>query len=167
MMIHEVIALAVFVLLALAVLRVVWRLCGPTLETKPAAPLIVIDGSNVMFWDGGDPRGATVHAVVSALQREGFRPVVWFDANAGYKLFGRYMGPRDLAPYTGVPPRQVFVAPKGTPADPLVLASARKLGARVVSNDRFRDWNEEFPELRETGRLVRGGVRGGDVRLRL
>ena len=161
----EAIAWIVFLLLAALVLWLGWRLFA--VRSKAARRSIIIDGSNVMFWDGGTPRAETVRAVVETLGREGYHSVVWFDANAGYKLFGRYAGPRDLAPYLGVPPRQVFVAPKGVPADPLVLEAARKLRARVVSNDRFRDWRESFPELGDARRLVRGATRGGDVRLRL
>ena len=54
-----------------------------------------------------------------------------------------------------------MVVDKGNPADPILLSAARDLGARVVSNDRFRDWRENHPELGNPGHLIRGGYRDG------
>jgi hypothetical protein len=131
------------------------------------ADWIVVDGSNVLHWDGEVPALATVAAVVADLAGRGFVPVVWFDANVGYKVGTRYMGPGALARALGVSERQVYVAPKGTPADPLLLEDAAALGARVVSNDRFRDWTVAHPILRAPDLLVRGRVRRGAVELDL
>jgi hypothetical protein len=33
------------------------------------------------------------------------------------------------------------------------------MGAAIVTNDRFRDWIEDFPEFAEPGRLIQGGYR--------
>ena len=60
---------------------------------------------------------------------------------------------------------QIRMAPKGTPADALLLEHAAKLGTGVVSNDRFRDWAAAFPSLAEEGVLVRGRWVDGTVRL--
>jgi hypothetical protein len=128
---------------------------------------IVVDGSNVMYWEDETPSLHTVRSVVAALRDEGLHPVVWFDANAGYLTMGRYLGSDALSRLIGLPGRQVFIAEKGVPADPLILEGAGKLGARVVTNDRYRDWTERFPKVAEPGFLVRGQVVGGEVRLRL
>lgn len=124
---------------------------------------IVIDGSNVMHWKNDQPSIATLRAVLDELIQQGFVPVVWFDANVGYKIGDRYLGPRPLAKLLGVPAQQILVAPKGTPADPLLLDCATKLQAKVVTNDQFRDWAESHPQTKETGFLVTGDVRGDDV----
>lgn len=134
---------------------------------RPAADWIVVDGSNVMYWQGDMPQIKVVADVTDRLRARGLAPVVWFDANAGYLLSGAYMGPADLARPLGLPEAQVFVAPRGTPADPLLLAGAATLGARVVSNDRFRDWADQHPEVGRPGFLVRGRVIGGLVALDL
>jgi hypothetical protein len=42
-----------------------------------------------------------------------------------------------------------------------------RLGTRVVTNDRFRDWAAAHPAVTEAGFLVGGKVTGGVVRLRL
>ena len=120
---------------------------------------ILVDGSNVMHWKDETPQILAVQSVVEMLKRRGFTPGVVFDANAGYKLTGRYMNERDFALLLTLPADQVFVVPKGTPADPYLLSAARDFGARVVTRDRFRDWAEAHPEVKEPGFLVRGGYR--------
>lgn len=134
------------------------------LRAKPpaAAPRrIVVDGSNIMHWQGEVPQMATLRDVVRALTDQGYQPGIVFDANAGYKLAGRYMDDKPLARALGLRADQVLVVPKGAPADPVILRVARELGAPVLSNDRFRDWAEEFPEVAEPGHVRRGGYRDG------
>lgn len=60
-----------------------------------------------------------------------------------------------------------MVVNKGEPADPMILKMARDMGAIVITNDRFRDWAIDFPEVRTRGHLVRGGYRDGTLRLDL
>ena len=134
---------------------------------KRAPAYIVIDGSNVMHWKDGTPQIATVREVVDHLSGLGFAPGVVFDANAGYKIIGSYQHDGALGRLLGLPEDRVMVVAKGTPADPTVLAAARDLGARVVSNDRFRDWVEAYPEVLDPGHVVRGGYRGGKLWLDL
>lgn len=131
----------------------------------PSRAWIVVDGSNVLHWDDEVPAIATVARVVGELRSRGFVPVVWFDANVGYRIGDRYMGPALLARALDLPARQVFVAPKGTPADPLLLEGAAVLNARVVTNDRFRDWAADHPKIHEPGFLVPGRIRDGAVTL--
>ena len=142
--------------------RLPWR----TEATRPAN-YIVVDGSNVMHWQDNTPRLSSLRAVLDHLTALGFTPGVVFDANAGYKIGDRYQHDGALGKMLGLPAERVLVAPKGTPADPLVLASARDLGARIVSNDRFRDWVEHHPELTEPGHLIRGGFTDGKLWLDL
>jgi hypothetical protein len=76
------------------------------------------------------------------------------------------MDEADLARLLRLPREQVFVVPKGQQADPWFLAVARDHKARIVTNDRFRDWAEAHPEVLEPGVLVRGGWQDGTVGLR-
>lgn len=124
---------------------------------------VILDGSNVMHWRGGEPDIDTVRDVLDLARDRGLRPGIVFDANAGYLLFNRYVDDADFARVLNLPPERVLVVPKGTPADPTILAAARDLGARVISNDRYRDWLEAFPEFAAPGQLIRGGIRRGDV----
>ena len=129
------------------------------------APWIAVDGSNVLYWQDEIPSLQTVRHVVDALKRRGMRPVVWLDANVGYLVGDRYLGPVPLAKSLGLSARQVIVAPKGTPADPLVIEGARLLEKRIVSNDRFRDWQDQYPEVRQAMRFLRGSIENGALRL--
>lgn len=147
--------------LTLAVLLGIAGLVRVLLVRSPRRRYIVLDGSNLMHWQDNQPRLASVRAVIDRVQAQGYRPVVWFDANAGYLIGDRWLGPRDLSRRLGLPMRQVFVAPRGVPADPLLLEGARRLGAPVVTNDRFRDWRDRYPWLAEPGFLIRGRVQDG------
>mgnify|MGYP003662855449 CR=1 FL=1 len=128
---------------------------------------IIIDGSNVMYWRGGEPDILTVRDVVDYLRERGFTPGVVFDANAGYLLAGRYQHDRALSLQLDLPQDRVMVVPKGNPADPFILKAARDYGAKVVSKDRFRDWAETHPEVAEPGNVVKGGYRKGKLWLDL
>ncbi|MBL4928494.1 NYN domain-containing protein [Fuscibacter oryzae] len=124
---------------------------------------VVVDGSNVMHWDEGKPSLETLRLVLEELSARGFSPGVIFDANAGWKLHDRYVDDRSFARQLKLPEDTVLVVPKGVPADQYILESARDLKARVVTNDRFRDWAEHFPEVHDPDFLIRGGVRVGHV----
>lgn len=128
---------------------------------------VVLDGSNVMHWKDGTPQIETVIEVLRHLKAQGFTPGVVFDANAGYLLSGRYRHDGELCKALGLREDRVMVVPKGTPADPFILTAARDMGAVIVTNDRFRDWVEDFPELRINTHLIRGGFRNGRVWLDL
>ena len=120
-----------------------------------------------MHWKDGVVAISSVREVVDALKARGFTPGVVFDANAGYKIADRYLHHDAMARQLGLPEDQVMVVPKGTQADQVVLAAARDHKARVVSNDRFRDWAEAHPEVAAPGHLVRGGFAEGKLWLEL
>lgn len=122
---------------------------------------VVIDGSNAMYWQDNTPRIGTVRAVVTELERLGYAPCVIFDANAGHLMLGRYLHDDALARHLGLPANRVMVVDRGTPADPRIIMAAQSLGAGVVTNDRYRDWEADHPEVRKPGFLIRGGYRGG------
>jgi len=98
---------------------------------------------------------------VRQLEARGLKVGVIFDANAGYKTHDRYQDDAAMARRLGLPEERVLVVPKGTVADRFILQAARRLGAKVISNDRYRDWLAEFPEAANPGFLIRGGVRQG------
>lgn len=149
---------ATLVPMGLVLVALIWVIAG---VFAPRRDWILVDGSNVLYWRNDTPDLATVRLVVRELLRRDLTPVVWFDANAGYLVAGRYFGPGALARQLGIPAAQVFVAPKGTPADPLILEGAQALSARVVTNDRYRDWADTFPALGLPEVLVRGQIRDG------
>jgi hypothetical protein len=132
-------------------------------KARQPVPTVIVDGSNVLFWDGGEPSLAIVDKVVEHLRGQGWKVGVIFDANVGYRIGTRYLDDADMARRLNLPADRVLVVPKGTPADAYVLRAARDMQARVVSNDRFRDWAADWPEVTQPGFLIRGGVRDGRV----
>ena len=146
---------------AFAALILLLRAAVSPRAAKSAPRSIVVDGSNIMHWKDETPQLATIKEVVRSLADQGYQPGVVFDANAGYKLAGRYLDDRPLARALGLPEDRVLVVPKGNPADPVILKAARDLGAPILTNDRFRDWAEHFPEISHPGHLLRGGYRNG------
>lgn len=172
MSLEEQIALGALILLALSLvlLRRFFRSRKssqhPAPEAKPLKNAVIVDGSNVMHWKGGSPDLATVRLVVDQLTGKGFAPGVVFDANAGYLLTGKYQHDGALGRALGLHEDRVMVVPKGTPADPAILTAARDMKARVVTNDRFRDWADDFPEIRTPGHLISGSIKGRQVYLR-
>ncbi len=124
---------------------------------------VIIDGSNVMHWKDGTVRIDTLREVVQHLKAQGFSPCVVFDANAGHILSGKYLHHGAMGRLLGLPEDKVMVVHKGTQADSTILAAAKDLGARVVTNDRYRDWVDMHPEVQQPGYLIKGGYRAGKL----
>jgi hypothetical protein len=153
-----------FALLALGLLAVLVLLLRRRSRVPPdPRPAILIDGSNVMHWQDNTPNVAPLQKLVRDLTLRGMNPGVVFDANVGYKLTGRFLNERDLAKLLMLPSEHILVVPKGTQADYYLLETARDLKAQIVTNDRFRDWAETYPEVSTPGTLLRGGMRNGQV----
>jgi hypothetical protein len=127
-----------------------------------AANAIVVDGSNVMYW-GGEPSALVLTRVLRALERRDLSPIVFFDANVGYKLGDHYMDDAEMASLAGLPQSSVFVVDKGVIADEIILNFASKHSLRVVSNDQYRDWRVAFPAISGRGKLVKGRWQQGTV----
>jgi hypothetical protein len=136
-------------------------------RSRAKKPVIIIDGSNVMYWDAGTPNIATVRKVVIALRAYGYDVGVMFDANAGHLLVGKYQHDRAMAEALGLREAAIMVVPKGTPADPYILKAARDMNAQIVTNDKFRDWASDYPEVRRDGHLIKGRCHNGALELKL
>lgn len=84
---------------------------------------------------------------MARLVEEGFRPFVVADAALRHQI-------DNPAAYEQlVEDGTIRQAPAGTDADYFILSFARELDAHVVSNDRFKDRINAFPEVRE--RVIR------------
>ena len=137
------------------------------LRRKAKPKWILIDGSNVLYWRDGTPQLDALREVVAHLVARGYTPGVVFDANAGYLVSGKYQHHGEMGALLGLPEDRVMVVSKGEPADPVLLAAARDLEARIVTNDRYRDWAEAHPVVTTPGHLIRGGFRDKAVWLDL
>jgi hypothetical protein len=114
----------------------------------PESSIAIVDGSNVAHAsEGGGARLENIRLVCSKLVEQGYEPVVVVDAALRHQI-------DDASGYERlVDDGKIRQAPAGTDADYFILSFARELDASVVSNDRFRDRADKFPEARE--RLIR------------
>jgi hypothetical protein len=104
----------------------------------------IVDGSNVAHsGEGGGARLENIRLVCVKLIEQGYDPVVVVDAALRHQI-------DDSAGYERlVKEGKLRQAPAGTDADYFILSFARELDASIVSNDRFKDRLETFPEVRE------------------
>ena len=116
----------------------------------------IIDGSNVAHsTEGDEARLANILLVRDKLTEEGYKPVIVVDAALRHQIddSGQFERLVDEG--------EIKQAPAGTDADYFILSFARELEAFIVSNDRFRDRREAFPEARE--RMIRFMIVDGEV----
>jgi hypothetical protein len=111
-------------------------------------PVAIVDASNVAHSSEGDaPRLENVRLVVEKLLEEGYEPIVVADAALRHQIDDRD-GYEER-----VEAGKIRQAPSGTDADYFILSFARELDAAIVSNDRFRDRQDAFPDAHD--RMIR------------
>ena len=110
--------------------------------------IVIVDGSNVAHSSEGDKAALeNIRLIREKLIEEGYEPVVLADAALRHQI-------DDARGYEGlVEDGTIKQAPAGTDADYFILSFARELGANIVSNDRFKDRVEAFPEVKK--RVIR------------
>jgi hypothetical protein len=120
----------------------------PKAEGRDDRLTVLIDASNVAHsTEGEHPRLENIAIVVRKLREEGYKPVVMADAALRHQIDDREGYERRIEE------GKIRQAPAGTDADYFILSFARELDALIVSNDRFRDRAEAFPEAHE--RMIR------------
>jgi hypothetical protein len=128
----------------------------PETQRQARSNVVLVDGSNVAHSsEGGAPRLANILAVRDKLIEEGLDPIIVVDAALRHQIDDDR---RFEALVEGGTIRQ---APAGTDADYFLLEFAEEFDASIVSNDRFRDRIEKYPELRS--RLVKYMIVGDEV----
>jgi len=117
---------------------------------------VIIDGSNVAHSTEGDKAMLeNIRVVRAKLIQEGYEPVVLADAALRHQIDDE-PGFEQL-----VENGTIKQAPAGTDADYFILSFARELGANIVSNDRFKDRVQAFPEIKK--RVIRYMIVNGEV----
>jgi hypothetical protein len=121
---------------------------GPDDGGPAESKVALVDGSNVAHSSEGEKaRLRNIELVCAKLVEEGIEPIVVADAALRHQI-------DDTGTFeTYVEEGKIKQAPAGTDADYFILSFARELDASIVSNDRFRDRAEAFPEARE--RMIR------------
>jgi hypothetical protein len=109
--------------------------------------IAIVDGSNVAHSSEGTARLFNIQLVCEKLIEEGYEPIVVVDAALRHQIDKR----REYEEL--VDQGKLRQAPAGTDADYFILSFARELAASIVSNDRFKDRMQSFPEARD--RVIR------------
>lgn len=118
--------------------------------------VVLVDGSNVAHSSEGEAaRLANIIAVRDKLVEEGLEPIIVVDAALRHQIDDERGFERLVEGGT------IRQAPAGTDADYFLLEFAEEFDASIVTNDRFRDRIDKYPELRN--RLVRYMVVGEEV----
>jgi hypothetical protein len=117
---------------------------------------VIVDGSNVAHSSEGEKALlGNIRVVREKLIEEGYIPVVLADAALRHQIDDEH-GFEQL-----VEAGTIKQAPAGTDADYFILSFARELDANIVSNDRFKDRVDAFPEVKS--RVIRFMIVNGEV----
>ena len=109
---------------------------------------VIIDGSNVAHSSEGDKALLeNIKLVRDKLIEEGYQPVIVADAALRHQIDDGSAFEKLVENGT------IKQAPAGTDADYFILSFARELDANIVSNDRFKDRVDAFPEVKK--RVIR------------
>jgi hypothetical protein len=138
------------------------------------AKTAIFDGSNVYHFGNehgldAQPLGMLAHR----LREEGYRIVCFFDANIFYTLQEHGAFTKDtrhsvdtLNDIFGLAADEIYVVPSGIQADRYILNALKYLPISfAVTNDRFRDFAKQYPEVMK-GQWRKGVVISkGELRL--
>ncbi|MDX1567563.1 MAG: hypothetical protein R3223_07170 [Longimicrobiales bacterium] len=122
------------------------------------AEKIVVDGSNVAHIEtsgDGSPKISNIQAVRSALQDRGYDPVIIVDASLRHEIDD----PQQLEHL--LEDEKIHQAPSDTDADYFIVETADREGARIVSNDRYEEYQDDFswiPDRRVPLMIIDGEV---------
>lgn len=103
--------------------------------------VIVVDGNNVAYSlsPQGKPKAQNLSLAYHSLTSAGYDPVFVISA----ALIHQIDNPIVLNAF--LLSSKVDEAPRGTNDDIRIMQLAKKLGADIVSNDRFLDWIDRYP----------------------
>ena len=120
-----------------------------------APRIALVDGSNVAHAGAAKALLRNINLIRDKLLAEGMKPIVVADAALRHHV-------DETEEYERMVDRgEIRPAPAGTDADYFLLSFARELDAAIVSNDRFSDRAEAFPDARD--RIIRYMIVAGEV----
>ena len=104
--------------------------------------MVVIDGANVAYEErsaGGKPKLSNLLKVRSELEERGQEAVIIVDASLKYDIDDSEQLEKLIQS------QQVRQVPAGTDADYFIIQFAHELDALIVTNDRYRDYAQQYP----------------------
>jgi len=139
-------------------------------KVRPDIP-VFIDGSNLIYWsDAQKISPVPLRELCDRLRKLNVGFLVHFDANIKFLLkeAGHLVDPTmqstiDLEMMFGLDRNEIDVVPGGTQADAFILQRADISKGVVISNDRYRDYQDKFAWIKNPARVHRGGISGGHM----
>ncbi len=112
---------------------------------------VIVDGNNVAYHlaPTGKPRVANLILARQSLVNAGYKPHIVVSAALVHKI-DKPSALRELIDYG-----QVVEATRGKNDDLIIIQTAQKSNADIVSNDRFLDWQDRYPWISERLRRYR------------
>src|SRR5689334_5755670 len=104
--------------------------------------VVVIDGANVAYEErsaGGKPKLSNLLKVRNELEERGLEAVIIVDASLKYDIDDQ------TQLETLIQSQQVRQVPAGTDADYFIIQFSEEFNARVVTNDRSKDYLDDYP----------------------
>ena len=129
---------------------------APETGPRPESERVIVDASNVAHsTEKTGPLLANVRLVRDRLTEDGMTPILVADAALRHQI-------DDADGYEAlVKAGEIQQAPAGTDADYFILSFARELHASVLSNDRFKERIDHFPEVKD--RIIRYMIVAGEL----
>jgi len=119
---------------------------------------VIIDASNVAHHGKGkegDPRLDTILKSIKALKTLGYEPYTIADASLRHEIDKKEEFNKLLEE------EKIVQVPSGTTADHFILKIAEEEDAKILSNDIFREYNDEFKDI--ASRRIPYTVKGGEI----
>lgn len=127
----------------------------------------LIDGTNTLFWDEYRKGVTFAHilAITDFLEKENASFTVYFDATTPHIL--KRHSPEEAVKYEEklkADPEHFRQVPAGTRADDILLMEAdNRPESIILSQDRFRDYEIQYPWISDRQRVVPGMVLGDRI----
>ncbi len=123
---------------------------------------VVLDGLNLIFSQRNTPRFSNFLTVLLEVARVARNGCSYFDASTWHYLkdAGRFADIQAYLYLLRTYPRYFVEVEAGTQADSTILAVAQRRSALVVSNDKFRDYRDEYPWVETEGCVLPVNRRG-------
>lgn len=110
---------------------------------------VIVDGSNVVRFHGGGSVKGLIRCIL-VLKEHDCHVLVLLDANIFYVLEqGDRQGKEMLEKLMKENPAEVKMVPAGARADDFILLCANGDGSHILSNDRYEQYVEHYPWLKE------------------
>ncbi|MDY6958902.1 MAG: hypothetical protein SVK08_07055, partial [Halobacteriota archaeon] len=118
---------------------------------------VVIDASNVAYWEDAKPKLGSVLAILDKLDELGISYLCVVGPRLRHVIDDR-VGLEKLLKRSNV-----VQSPAKKDADIFVIDYATKYDAKIISNDQYNEYCKDYPMLLEKGRIVEGLIFDGKI----